>query len=120
MYDTRGNDIIVLLITFAYMFPILYLFRIIFGLLRKEFMTEGGIRHLRKIRLTSMVYLLLNVILWIPHSVAGAMYYGSTGKVSPVIEWIFMSSLWSPVFSALCTVISSIGIIVYSKNHKST
>lgn len=100
----------------VYMVPVIYLPRIIVGLLRKEFGGENGIIRLKKIWWISLIYLVINIVFWYPYFMVGGMaLYSQYGAVSAEVQRLFLISLWSPVFSLLCTVISGIAVIVYRK-----
>lgn len=104
------------------MFPVLYLPRIIVGLLRKEFGRESGIIRLKKIWWISLIYFVINVVFWYPHFMVGGMALSSVygdPSYENIIK-LFEISLWSPLFSLLCTVISGIAIIFYRTKKNKT
>lgn len=107
----------IILLILVYMFPIIYLPRIIVGLLRKEFRGESGVIRLKKIWWISLIYLVVNVVFWYPHFMVGgmALYSQHVPPGFEKIQTLFLISLWSPAFSLLCTVISGIAVIVYRK-----
>ncbi|MDF2546662.1 MAG: hypothetical protein K0R93_1560 [Anaerosolibacter sp.] len=107
----------IILIILAYMFPVMYLPRIIVGLLRKEFIGANGIIRLKKIWWISLIYLVINIIFWYPHFMVGGMaLYSGSRPISTETKMLFDVSLWSPVFSLLCSIISSIALKIYRKH----
>lgn len=110
-----------MLILIADVIPVLLLPIIIIGLFLGKF--KNFLERLRKIRSLSLIYFFINIVLWVPLPIVSVMAYGGAYPCpsEELADLLIRLSLWTPLFSLLCTVISSVAIKIYSKeNHIST